>query len=288
MTGAKPVSAKCWHLVAESSLGRCCRSGASEAKRSLLNFFATALGSCSDPAVTMALTTLMPLSGARSAADHRARRAASIRSVPPRQRDLGEPARFRRHPSRHHHPSGSAGRRNACWRWLRRALCTGRDVLSTPSSSVSMSSAASAMPSRPGHYRARLAHHLDLRNFRRGGGRRKTARPARGKQSQHALGIVARQSAGIVENLPSAAKNVSVGNSARNGIFAAFAGAEQGCQGGAARHRRPARLGARHGRWCLIWRSSTSGLGQSWEIAQEHLQALSGRHRLPCRDRGSA
>jgi 2-methylcitrate dehydratase PrpD len=43
----------------------------------------------------------------------------------------------------------------------------------------------------------------------------------------HALGIAASQSAGIVENLPSAAKNVSVGNAARNGVFAALL-AEQG------------------------------------------------------------
>jgi 2-methylcitrate dehydratase PrpD len=46
-------------------------------------------------------------------------------------------------------------------------------------------------------------------------------------QTWHALGIAANQSAGIVENLPSAAKNVSVGNAARNGLFAALF-AEQG------------------------------------------------------------
>jgi 2-methylcitrate dehydratase PrpD len=38
----------------------------------------------------------------------------------------------------------------------------------------------------------------------------------------HALGIAASQSAGLVENLPSAAKNVGVGNAARNGLFAAL------------------------------------------------------------------
>ncbi len=46
-------------------------------------------------------------------------------------------------------------------------------------------------------------------------------------QTWNALGIAASQSAGIVENLPSAAKNVSVGNAARNGLFAALL-AEQG------------------------------------------------------------
>ena len=41
-------------------------------------------------------------------------------------------------------------------------------------------------------------------------------------QISNAIGIAASQSAGIVENLPSAAKNVSVGNAARNGLFAAL------------------------------------------------------------------
>lgn len=40
--------------------------------------------------------------------------------------------------------------------------------------------------------------------------------------NRHALGIAASQSAGPVENLPSRAKNVGVGNAARNGLFAAL------------------------------------------------------------------
>ena len=42
----------------------------------------------------------------------------------------------------------------------------------------------------------------------------------------HALGIAASLSSGIVENLPSAAKNASVGNAARNGVLAAYLAAE--------------------------------------------------------------
>src|SRR4030095_9165716 len=38
----------------------------------------------------------------------------------------------------------------------------------------------------------------------------------------NAIGIAANQSAGNVENLPTAAKNVSVGNAARNGLLAAL------------------------------------------------------------------
>ena len=49
-------------------------------------------------------------------------------------------------------------------------------------------------------------------------------------QIAHALGIAASQSAGLVENLPNGAKNVGVGNSARNGLFAALM-AQQGYTG---------------------------------------------------------
>ncbi|NMJ43354.1 MmgE/PrpD family protein [Roseomonas sp. JC162] len=41
-------------------------------------------------------------------------------------------------------------------------------------------------------------------------------------QTAHALGIAASQSSGLVENLPTAAKNVAVGNAARNGLLAAL------------------------------------------------------------------
>jgi 2-methylcitrate dehydratase PrpD len=40
--------------------------------------------------------------------------------------------------------------------------------------------------------------------------------------TQEALAIAASQSAGVIENLPTAAKNVSVGNAARHGLFAAL------------------------------------------------------------------
>jgi len=61
-----------------------------------------------------------------------------------------------------------------------------------------------------------------MRRFRWGRGcLRKAARPCRGWIA-NAIGIAASQSAGIVENLSSAAKNVGVGNAARNGLFSAL------------------------------------------------------------------
>jgi len=46
------------------------------------------------------------------------------------------------------------------------------------------------------------------------------------ERTGHALGIAASQSAGLVENLPTGAKNVGVGNAARNGMLAALLAAE--------------------------------------------------------------
>ena len=51
-----------------------------------------------------------------------------------------------------------------------------------------------------------------------------------GEVTAHALGLASSQSAGLVENLPNAAKNVGIGNAARNGLLAALL-AEQGYSG---------------------------------------------------------
>src|SRR6185312_1749832 len=83
-------------------------------------------------------------------------------------------------------------------------------------------------------------------------------------QTWHALGIAASQSAGIIENLPSAAKNVSVGNAARNGLFAALL-AEQGYTAA------PAALEGALG-WARAMGDepdvavATEGLGDQWEL----------------------
>src|ERR1700712_4853221 len=82
----------------------------------------------------------------------------------------------------------------------------------------------------------------------------------------NAIGIAASQSAGIVENLPTAAKNVSVGNAARNGLFAALLAAE-GYDASARAIEGP--LG-----WARVMGDEpdlgrlVGGLGSSWEIAK--------------------
>ena len=86
------------------------------------------------------------------------------------------------------------------------------------------------------------------------------------EQTWHALGIAASQSAGLVENLPTAAKNVGVGNAARHGLLAALL-AEQGYEAAPAAIEGP--LG-----WARAMGDApdlaaiTEGLGSRWEIAR--------------------
>jgi 2-methylcitrate dehydratase PrpD len=85
-------------------------------------------------------------------------------------------------------------------------------------------------------------------------------------QISNAIGIAASQSAGIVENLPSAAKNVSVGNAARNGLFAALLAAE-GYSASARAIEGPLGWARAMGDEPDLARL-TGGLGKTWEIAK--------------------
>ena len=86
------------------------------------------------------------------------------------------------------------------------------------------------------------------------------------EQTWHAIGIAASQAAGLVENLPSAAKNVGVGNAARHGILAALL-AEKGYKAAPAAIEGP--LGfARATGDAPDLAAITEGLGTHWEIAR--------------------
>ncbi|HEY4921768.1 MAG TPA: MmgE/PrpD family protein [Xanthobacteraceae bacterium] len=84
------------------------------------------------------------------------------------------------------------------------------------------------------------------------------------ERTWHALGIAASQSAGVVENLATAAKNVGVGGAARNGILAALL-AEAGYAAA------PAALEGRLG-WAQAsgggdgWGEAMAALGMHWEL----------------------
>ncbi|KRR14042.1 MmgE/PrpD family protein [Bradyrhizobium valentinum] len=234
-----------------------------EAKRSILNFFATALGSAHDPAVTAALRVLSPFSGvATSAVIGRPERldamgAAFANAVSANLLDFDDT-----HLDTIIHPAAPVAAPVLALAQARGF--SGRDVLTAFILGVEIECRVGNAVS-PGHY-ARGWHITSTCGVF-------GAAAASGKllglsadQISNALGIAASQSAGIVENLPSAAKNVSVGNAARNGLFAALLAAEgysaspfaiEGSLGWArAMGDEPdlARL--------------TGGLGKTWEIAK--------------------
>jgi 2-methylcitrate dehydratase PrpD len=86
------------------------------------------------------------------------------------------------------------------------------------------------------------------------------------EQTWHAIGIAASQAAGLVENLPSAAKNIGVGNAARHGMLAALF-AEQGYQAAPAAIEGPLGWARATGDVCDM-DAITEGLGQDWEIGR--------------------
>ncbi|MDQ8732522.1 MmgE/PrpD family protein [Bradyrhizobium sp. LHD-71] len=234
-----------------------------EAKRSILNFFATALGSAHDLTVTAALRALSPYSGAATSAiigrTERldAQSAAFINAISANLLDFDDT-----HLDTIIHPAAPvaapvlalAQARGFPGHAVLTAFILGVEIECRVGNAVS-----------PGHY-ARGWHITSTCGVF-------GAAVACGKllalsadQISNAIGIAASQSAGIVENLPSAAKNVSVGNAARNGLFAAVLAAE----GYSASPRAiEGRLG-----WARAMGDEpdlvrlTGGLGETWEIAK--------------------
>jgi 2-methylcitrate dehydratase PrpD len=199
-----------------------------EAKRALLNFFAVALAGCRTEPVALALKIAVGV--LRRPAGHRDRPAASA--------SMRLSAAFLNaaganvfdycdthlptvvHPTAPLAP-GAAGAGRAAARDRAAAAAGLRAGL------------RDRMPGRrrrlAGHYPEGLAHHLDLRRVRLGGGCRQAARPRRAADrvgARHA----STQSAGLCECLGWPAKSVSVGNAARNGLWSALL-AEKGFAG---------------------------------------------------------
>jgi 2-methylcitrate dehydratase PrpD len=84
------------------------------------------------------------------------------------------------------------------------------------------------------------------------------------QQIATALGIAASQSAGIIENLPTGAKNVAVGNAARNGLLAALL-AQAGYSAAPAAIEGPFGWARALGD-VFDLAAITAGLGQQWEF----------------------
>jgi 2-methylcitrate dehydratase PrpD len=234
-----------------------------EAKRSILNFFATALRSSNDPAVTAALRTLLPFSGAAtSAVIGRPERldamsASFLNAISANLLDFDDT-----HLDTIIHPAAPvaapvlalAQARGFSGRAVLTAFILGVEVECRVGNAVS-----------PGHY-ARGWHITSTCGVFGAAVACAKLLELSADQISNAIGIAASQSAGIVENLPSAAKNVSVGNAARNGLFAALLAAE-GYSASPRAIEGPLGWARAMGDEPDMARL-TGGLGETWEIAK--------------------
>lgn len=234
-----------------------------EAKRSILNFFATALGSANDPAVTAALRTLQAFSGAATSSvigrleRFDAMGASFLNAVSANLLDFDDT-----HLDTIIHPAAPvaapvlalAQARGFSGRAALTAFILGVEIECRVGNAVS-----------PHHY-ARGWHITSTCGVFGAAAACAKLLELPTAQISNAIGIAASQSAGIVENLPSAAKNVSVGNAARNGLFAALLAAE-GYSASPRAIEGP--LG-----WARAMGDDpdmarlTGGLGKTWEIAK--------------------
>jgi 2-methylcitrate dehydratase PrpD len=234
-----------------------------EAKRSILNFFATALGSANDPAVGVALRTLLPFSGAAtSSVIGRAERidamgASFLNAVSANLLDFDDT-----HLDTIIHPAAPvaapvlalAQARGFSGRAVLTAFILGVEIECRVGNAVS-----------PRHY-ARGWHITSTCGVFGAAAACAKLLELPAEQISNAIGIAASQSAGIVENLPSAAKNVSVGNAARNGLFAALLAAE-GYSASPSAIEGPLGWARAMGDEPDMARL-TGGLGKTWEIAK--------------------
>ena len=234
-----------------------------EAKRSILNFFATALGSANDPAVTAALRTLLPFSGtATSAVIGRPEQldamcASFVNAISANLLDFDDT-----HLDTIIHPAAPvaapvlalAQARGFSGQAVLTAFILGVEVECRIGNAVS-----------PGHY-ARGWHITSTCGVFGAAAACAKLLGLSAEQISNAIGIAASQSAGIIENLPSAAKNVSVGNAARNGLFAALL-ASEGYSASPRAIEGPLGWARAMGDAPDLGRL-TSGLGKTWEIAK--------------------
>ena len=234
-----------------------------EAKRSILNFFATALGSAYDPAVSAALRTLLLFSGAAtSSIIGRPERldmmcASFLNAISANLLDFDDT-----HLDTIIHPAAPvaapvlalAQARGLSGQAVLTAFVLGVEIECRIGNAVS-----------PGHY-ARGWHITSTCGVFGAAAACAKLLGLSANQISNAIGIAASQSAGIIENLPSAAKNVSVGNAARNGLFAALL-ASEGYSASPRAIEGPLGWARAMGDEPDLARL-TGGLGKSWEIAK--------------------
>jgi 2-methylcitrate dehydratase PrpD len=220
---AKFVGEALGQFVAQSSWDSMSPRMRHEAKRALLNYFACALGSAADPLVGTAVKLMPPSAG---------RLSSTVVGRPERLEPMGAAfvnaisANLLDYDDTHWrtaiHPTAPvaaaalalAEERELSGAQLLHAVILGVEVACRIGNAVS-----------PGHYARGMHITATCGVFGAAAASAKLLNlGAEGIWS--ALGIAASQSAGIVENLPTAAKNVAVGNAARNGLLAALLAGE--------------------------------------------------------------
>ncbi len=262
LAGPGFVTQRLGAFVAESHWDDIPAAVREEARRSLLNFIGCALGVARTPPIEMALRVLLPLSGPRSVTLlGRAEKldplgAAFINAIAGNLLDYDDThLRTVIHPTAPVAPAALAlaEQRGLSGAAVLHAFILGAEVECRIGNAVS-----------PGHYARGWHITASCGVF---GAAAASARLLRlsAAQTSHALGIAASQSSGLVENLSSAAKNVGVGNAARNGVFAALL-AEAGYTAAPAAIEGP--LGwARAMGDAPVVSEITNNLGTRWEVA---------------------
>lgn len=250
-------------FVAESRWEEIAPALRHEAKRSLLNNLGCGLGVAKDPAVTTALAVMQNFSGAPVATvigqgvklDPMA--AAFVNAIACNLLDYDDT-----HLATVIHPTAPAApallalaeQRGFSGAAVLHAFLLGGEVECRIGNAVS-----------PGHYARGWHITSTCGTFGAAAGCAKLLGLS-ARQTWHALGIAASQAAGLVENLPTAAKNVGVGNAPRNGMLAALL-AEQGYEAAPAAIEGPLGFARATGDAADL-AQITEGLGGRWEISK--------------------
>ena len=234
-----------------------------EGRRSILNHIGCALGVARDPAVVTALEIMRESSGKAVASVYGQREklgvmeAAFVNAIASNLLDYDDThLRTVIHPSAPVAPAvfALAEETGATGAEVLHAFLLGGEVACRIGNAVS-----------PGHY-ARGWHITASTGVF--GAAAAAARLLRlsAEQTADALGIAASQSGSIVENLATAAKNIGVGNAARNGILAARFAA-RGYRAAPLSIEGPLGWARAMGDEAQL-KEITEGLGQRWEIAR--------------------
>ncbi|MDB5416070.1 MAG: hypothetical protein JWR10_4405 [Rubritepida sp.] len=251
------------HFVAESDWRDIAPALRHEAKRSILNHLGCALGVAQDPAVTTALKVMQAFAGAPVATvigqgvrlDPMS--ASFVNAIASNLLDYDDT-----HLATVIHPTAPvapalfalAEQRGFSGAAVLHAFLLGGEVECRIGNAVS-----------PGHYARGWHITSTCGTFGSAAGCARLLGLS-AEQTWHAIGIAASQAAGLVENLPTAAKNVGVGNAARNGMLAALL-AEQGYKAAPAAIEGPLGFALATGDAPKI-EDITRDLGTHWEIAR--------------------